>query len=115
MKAVRIDGLKAELADVDYDLIRKEYESYTQKGKTNKASAHKKLLDKLDEARANGATIDENTIKAAAEELIKQTKTEIDEHKAQIKALKEECSIFGRYTTSDEDDSAFIVAMMGSL
>ena len=115
MKAVRIDGLKVELVDVNYDLIQKEYESYTQKGKLEKATAHKELLEKLDELKAKGAPIDENTISAVAKELAEKASADIKEYKNQIKALKQKISVWETYGMTEDDEAAIIVATMSSL
>ena len=115
MKAVRIDGLKVELTDVDYDLIQKEYESYSQKGKIVKAEAHKDLLEKLDAIKANGGEINEETIKQAAQELEEKAKADIKARRAEIKALKEKCNVWWHYDTTDEDDATIVVALAASL
>ena len=57
MKAIRSNGIKLEMVDIDYDFLKEQMGTFVNKNQLAKATALKKLLDVLDQEEKKGKEI----------------------------------------------------------
>lgn len=101
MKVVRLNGLKPELVDFDYNVIREEKEKYEKKGKVEKAFSYSKLLNNLEE----NSTAEE--IENEVNKIIDSNREKVKELKKEIKMLEKEILFLSQTSRREQDSDAF--------
>lgn len=88
MKIVKLNGLKAEIVNLDYNTIKEEMERCEKKGRTESFDSYSKLLKNLEEN--SSAEIIENEVNKIIDfdnERLKKLKTEIKKLEKEIALL----------------------------
>lgn len=97
MKIVKLNGLKAEIVNLDYNTIKEEMERCEKKGRTESFDSYSKLLKNLEEN--SSAEIIENEVNKIIDfdnERLKKLKTE-------IKKLEKEIALLSHFSEREND------------
>ncbi len=97
MKTIRTNGLKLEIADLDYNFIKEKMESNKRKGKTDRLEAYSKLLNNID--KNSTAKEIENEVNA----IIDIDRKRIKDLKNEIKRYEKEISILTYYSERENE------------
>lgn len=106
MKIIKMNGLKFEITDTDYDFFQEEIKKLDAKGKDEKASILRRLVSILDEEREKGNEITVDFIEKTINQQIDDDKIRIKELKRQIKSIETEINMLGKYSQREQDDGA---------
>ena len=105
MKVVKLNGLKPEIVELDYNTIKEEMEICEKKGKNEKVAAYSKLLDKLDESSSS------NVIEKEVNSIIDSNNERIKGLKKEIKILEKETRLLSQISQREVDlDVTMIIA-----
>ncbi len=108
MKIIKFNGLKPEIANLDYNAIKEEMERCEKKGRTESFNSYSKLLKNLDE-NSSAETIENevNKIIDLDNEKLKNLKTE-------IKKLEKEIALLSHFSER-ENDSDILPTIIANL
>ena len=107
MKVVKMNGLKPEIVDLDYGIIRTEMENAERKGRTEQVASYTKLLERLDD-KSN-----DEVIESEVNKIIDFDKEKIKELKNEMKKLEKEINLLSHYSKRETDlDITMIIANM---
>ena len=107
MKVVKMNGLKPEIVDLDYGIIRTEMENAERKGRTEQVVSYTKLLERLDD-KSN-----DEVIESEVNKIIDFDKEKIKELKNEMKKLEKEINLLSHYSKRETDlDITMIIASM---
>jgi len=101
MKVVRLNGLKPEIVNLDYKVIKEEKEQYEKKNKVEKAASYSKLLNNL----KDDSTAEE--IENAVNSIIDSDTEKVKELKKEIKLLEKEILFLSQISRREQDADAF--------
>lgn len=105
MKVIKMKGLKPEIVDLDYSIIKEEMENADKKGKNEQVVSYTKLLENLNES--SNAEVIENEVN----KIIDLDKEKIKELKSEIKRLEKEMNLLSHYSKRETDlDVSMIIA-----
>lgn len=108
MKVFKLNGLKPELVDLDYNVIKEEMEKWEKNGKTEKAVAYSKLLENLEENSSD------EVIETEVNKIIDSNREKVNELKKEIKTLEKEISLLAQISRR-EIDSDVIFTIVANL
>lgn len=97
MKIVKLDGLKPEIANLDYNTIKEEMERCERKGRTESSDSYSKLLKNLEENAT--AEMIENEVN----KIIDADTAKVKELKDEIKKLEKEISLLSHFSERESD------------
>ena len=107
MKVIKMNGLKPEIVDLDYKIIKEEMENSNRKGRVEQVVSYTKLLENLDE-ESNSEMIENEVNK-----IIDADRDKIKELKNEIKKLEKEISLLAHCSKREIDlDVTMIIANM---
>lgn len=107
MKVIKMKGLKPEIVDLDYSIIKEEMENADKKGRNEQVVSYTKLLENLND-NSNAEAIENEVNK-----IIDLDKEKIKELKSEIKRLEKEISLLSHYSKRETDlDVTMIIANM---
>ena len=117
MKAIKANGLKIEMVDIDYDFLKEQMEEFVKKNKMSKAAALKKLLDLLDQEEKKGREITLDVIEECVNKILDDDFEQMNQLKEQIKDLDQERQMLSSYSKRemDNDTTSTIVSLINSL
>ena len=117
MKAIRANGLKVEMVDIDYDFLKEQMEAFVKKNQMSKASALKKLLDSLSQEEKKGRKIDIDLIEECVNQILDDDFNRMTKLKDDIKDLEQERQILSLYSKRemDNDTTSTIVSIINNL
>jgi hypothetical protein len=98
MKIVKTNGLKVEILNLDYNIIKEEMKICERKGKTENYNSYSKLLKNLEEN--SSAEVIENEIN----KIIDFNKEKIKDLKIEIKRLEKEISLLSHFSERENDE-----------
>ena len=97
MKVVKINKLKPEIVDLNYDILNEEKEFCEKKGKSEKVASYAKLLSNLEKDSSP------DTIEEEVNKIIDSDKERIKELKKEIKSLEKEINLLANYSQKHVD------------
>lgn len=97
MKVVKLNGLKPEIVNLDYNTIKEEMERCEKKGRTENFDSYSKLLKNLEEN--SSAEVIENEIN----KIIDFDNEKLKELKSEIKRLEKEISLLSHFSEREND------------
>ncbi len=97
MKIVKLNGLKPEIVNLDYNTIKEEMERCEKKGKTESFDSYSKLLKKLEEN--SSAEI----IESEVNKIIDFDNEKLKELRNEIKKLEKEISLLSHFSERETD------------
>ena len=114
MKAIKVNGLKLEMVDVDYNFIQEHMEEFVKKEKFDKASILKDLLNRLD---ATGKVITPEVIEEVVNKTIDENFAQCSKLKDEIKSLEKANQLLSQYSEREtgDDTTSTILSMINSL
>ncbi len=114
MKAVKANGLKLEMVEVDYNFIQGQMEEFVKKNKMEKASILKDLLNKLD---ATGREITPDVIEEVVNKMIDNNFERCSKLKDEIKYLENSNQLLSQYSEREtgDDSTSTLLSMINSL
>lgn len=112
VKKLKADGLKLKLATVDYDYLVSEAAKFDRKGKKQKADALYKLIQALDEKRAEGIDLTKEVLEETVNKIIDDNKALRKEYKKKMKELNQENQILSNYSQREMDELATAVVLI---
>lgn len=105
MKVIRLNGLKPELVDLDYNVIKAEMEKWQKNEKTEKADTYSKLLQNLEEN--SSAEVIENEVN----KIIDSNREKVNELKKEIKRLEKETSLLAQISRREVDSDVIFTTV----
>lgn len=109
MKIIKMNGLKFEIVDTDYNFFMGEIEKLEAKGKVEKATILKRLISTLDREKENGNEITLDVIEDTINKMIEDDKNHIRELKKQIKGIENEINMLSKYSQKEQDDGSCVI------
>ena len=97
MKILKINGLKPEFVNLDYNAIKNEMERCEKKGKTENVNSLSKLLNNLEE---NSSA---EVIETQVNKIIDFDNEKLKELKSEIKRLEKEISLLAHFSERETD------------
>lgn len=97
MKIVKLNGLKPEIVNLDYNTIKEEMKMCEKKGRTESFDSYSKLLKKLEEN--SSAEIIESEIN----KIIDFDNEKLKELRNEIKKLEKEISLLSHFSERETD------------
>lgn len=97
MKVVKLNGLKPEIVNLDYNTIKEEMERCEKKGRTENFDSYSKLLKNLEEN--SSAEVIENEVN----KIIDFDNEKLKELKSEIKRLEKEISLLSHFSEREND------------
>lgn len=104
MKAIKANGLKLEMVDIDYDFLKEQMEDFVKNNKMKKAEALRKLLTELEELEREGRKITLDLIEETVNKIIDANFLESKKLKDKIKELDQENQILSLYSKREMDN-----------
>ena len=98
MKIIKLNGLKPEITNLDYNTLNEEMKRCDKKGKIEKVNTYSKLLKKLKE---NSSSED---IEEEINKIIDTNKEEVKELKRKIKILEKEISLLSNFSERETEE-----------
>jgi hypothetical protein len=118
VKALKLNGLKPELVDIDYNILKAEMEECKRKNKMDGVASYSKLLSVLDE-NSDEDFIDKrvNEILATDRKKIKEMQEQIKDLKNNIKMYEKEIRLLSKFSEDEmnNDDIPVMLAMINTL
>ena len=114
MKAIKTNGFKIDMVDIDYDFLKQQMEEFVKKNKMDKAAALKKFIDALD---ATGKEITPEVIEEVVNKIIDSDYERINQLKDEIKILDKEAQLLSQYSEREMEDetTTTILTMINNL
>ena len=114
MKAIKANGLKIEMVDIDYDFLTEQLDEFVKKNQMSKAAALRKLIDALDE---KGQPITLDDIEETVNRILDDDFQKMMELKDQIKKLDQERQMLSLYSKRemDNDTTSTIVSIINNI
>ena len=103
MKIIKINGLKIEVKNLDYNFIEQEMIKLQKKGKNEKAEAYAHLLSKLNKDSSP------EEIQKIVNELICENKEKIKKLQQEIKAIDKETTALAAFSNKEIDSSDSVI------
>ena len=97
MRVVKLNGLKPEIINLDYNTISEEMKKCEEKGKKEKVDSYSKLLKKLEE----NSTPD--IIEIEVNKIIDFDKDKLKKLKEEIKILEKEIALLSKFSEREND------------
>ena len=97
MKVVKLNGLKPEIINLDYNTISEEMKRCKEKGKKEKVDSYSKLLEKLEENSAP------DVIENEVNKIIDFDKEKVKNLKDEIKVLEKEIALLSKFSEREND------------
>jgi len=97
MKVVKLNGLKPEVANLDYNTISEEMQRCEKKGKTESVASYSKLLKNLEETSSS------EVIENEVNKIIDFDTNRVKELKSEIKALEKEIALLSHFSERETD------------
>jgi len=97
MKIIKVNGLKPEFVNLDYNVIKEELERCEKKGKTENVNSLSKLLNNLEE----DSSVD--VIETEVNKIIDCDNEKLKEIKSEIKRLEKEISLLSHFSERETD------------
>jgi hypothetical protein len=110
--------MKPEIVELSYEIIAEELEESKKKGKYAKASAYTKVLEALDEQKANGVDITPEIIENEINKILDENEKELKNTKKQLKTLEKERKTliqFSERESKKNDDISTIISTINSI
>ena len=117
MKAVKANGLKIEMVDIDYDFLKEQLDVFVKKDELSKAESLKKLLDTLQDEEKKGRKITQDVIEECVNRILDDDFERMTKLKEQVAALDQERQVLGLYSKRemDNDTTSTIVSIINNL
>ena len=115
MKAIKINGLKLELVDMDYNFLKEQINEFNKKGKKQNAEILNKLINALDEEKNKGKEITQDLIEKIVNKIIDENTNLQKQLKSQIKAIETENKILSQYSKRETDNDTTAITIISSL
>ena len=108
MKAIKINGLKLEWVDMDYNFLKEQFQEFNKKGKVQKAEILNKLINALDEEKNKGKEITLDLIEEIVNKIIDENINLQKQLKAQLKEIETENNFLSQYSKREIDKDTTI-------
>ncbi|MBR3211295.1 MAG: hypothetical protein IKF71_05120 [Bacilli bacterium] len=117
MKAVKADGLKIEMVDIDYDFLKEQLDVFVKKEELSKADSLRKLLDSLAKEEKKGKKITQDVIEECVNKILDDDFEQMTKLKDQVKDLDQERQVLSLYSKRemDNDTTSTIVSIINNL
>ena len=97
MKVVKLNGLKPEIVNLNYNVIKEEMERCEKKGRNESFESYCKLLKNLDESSSS------EIIESEVNKIIDSDIKKLNELKSEIKRLEKEISLLSHFSERETD------------
>ncbi len=117
MKAVKTNGFKIEMVDIDYDFLKDQLDTFVKKDELSKASSLKKLLDLISKEEKKGKSITQDVIEDCVNRILDEDFERITKLKDEITELEQERQVLSLYSKRemDNDTTSTIVSIINNL
>lgn len=97
MKVVKLNGLKPEIVNLDYNTIKQEMERCEKKGRTESFNTYSKLLKCLEENSTS------EVIESEVNKIIDTDNQKLKELKSEVKRLEKEIALLSHFSERETD------------
>ncbi len=117
MKAIKANGLKIEMVDIDYDFLKDQLEDFVKNNRMKKAAALRKLLTALEEKEKTGVEITLDVIEETVNHILDENFERIKQIQDELRTLEGENQILSLYSKRemDNDATSSIISIINTL
>jgi len=118
MKAVKKDGLKIELVDIDLEFLKEQMEEFVKREQLDKASILKKYIDALESLEKDGKEITTELMEDVCNDILDKNYEQTRKLKDELEELEKEHQLLSQYSMREmgnDTTTSTIISMINSL